>query len=172
MPERVDTDAYRNLLPSLEADFASLLTRHKEAAGRSEWSYHEFLPLGELGPTAASCLPVPDRLPFGGDGIANGSEPALVHHRSHWGPRELPRADPGIRRVWTVGGRPACDAPGELSPPVRERRPWRPRARQEGHDRGRLESHAVRAVRGNGVHRHPGGSDPRLLSLRRSCVRR
>ena len=60
MPQRVDADPYRNLLPSLEAHFASLLARHKEAAGRSEWSYHEFLPLGlgEGGARAAERSPL------------------------------------------------------------------------------------------------------------------
>ena len=54
MPEPVDADSYRNLLPSLEAQFASLLARHKEAAARSEWSYHEFLPLGDRGASPLS----------------------------------------------------------------------------------------------------------------------
>ena len=58
MPERVDADSYRNLLPSLEAQFASLLARHKEAAARSEWSYHEFLPLGDRGERAAERSPL------------------------------------------------------------------------------------------------------------------
>src|SRR5436309_13351523 len=44
MPDRVDDDRYRDLLPSLEGRFASLLARHKEAVGRTEWSYHQFLP--------------------------------------------------------------------------------------------------------------------------------
>ena len=57
MPERADSDAYRNLLPSLEVEFAALLTRHKEAAEKGEWSYHEFLPLGALQPTACELSP-------------------------------------------------------------------------------------------------------------------
>jgi acyl-[acyl-carrier-protein] desaturase len=44
MPQQVDGDRYRDLLPSLEGHFASLLARHKEAAGRAEWPYHQFLP--------------------------------------------------------------------------------------------------------------------------------
>jgi len=44
MPQQVDDDRYRDLLPSLEGHFASLLARHKEAVGRTEWSYHQFLP--------------------------------------------------------------------------------------------------------------------------------
>jgi acyl-[acyl-carrier-protein] desaturase len=44
MPQQVDDDRYRDLLPSLEGHFASLLARHNEAAGRTEWSYHQFLP--------------------------------------------------------------------------------------------------------------------------------
>jgi acyl-[acyl-carrier-protein] desaturase len=58
VPERADTDAYRNLLPSLEVEFAFLLTRHKEAAEKGAWSYHEFLPLGELRPTAREMSPI------------------------------------------------------------------------------------------------------------------
>jgi acyl-[acyl-carrier-protein] desaturase len=57
VPERADTDPYRNLLPSLEVEFASLLNRHKEAAEKGEWSYHEFLPLGALQPTACELSP-------------------------------------------------------------------------------------------------------------------
>src|SRR5215470_1379285 len=47
-------DAYRGLLPSLEPHFATLLARHKDAAARNEWSYHEFLPdeRAPLSPTA------------------------------------------------------------------------------------------------------------------------
>jgi len=45
MPHRFDDDPHRDLHPSLESKFASLLTRHKEAAGKAEWSYQQFLPL-------------------------------------------------------------------------------------------------------------------------------
>ena len=48
MPQQVDDDRYRDLLPSLEGHFASLLARHKEAAGRTEWPYHQFLPFEAL----------------------------------------------------------------------------------------------------------------------------
>ena len=44
MPQQVENDRYRDLLPSLEGHFASLLARHKESTGKSEWPYHEFLP--------------------------------------------------------------------------------------------------------------------------------
>src|SRR5213592_1632094 len=47
MPHRFD-DRYRDLLPSLEGHFASLLARHLEAAGKTEWSYHQYLPLEAL----------------------------------------------------------------------------------------------------------------------------
>jgi acyl-[acyl-carrier-protein] desaturase len=57
VPERGDSDAYRNLLPSLETEFATLLSRHREAAEKGEWSYHEFLPLGALRPTAGQLSP-------------------------------------------------------------------------------------------------------------------
>jgi len=46
-------DAYRGLLPSLEPHFATLLARHKDAAARNEWSYHEFLP-DERAPLSAT----------------------------------------------------------------------------------------------------------------------
>jgi acyl-[acyl-carrier-protein] desaturase len=58
MPEQADIDAYRNLLPCLETDFASLLARHNEAAQKGEWSYHEFLPLGEVGSGACELSPI------------------------------------------------------------------------------------------------------------------
>jgi acyl-[acyl-carrier-protein] desaturase len=58
VPEQVDADPYRSLLPSLEGHFASLLVRHKEAAAKSEWSYDEFLPLGEVGARAVELSPI------------------------------------------------------------------------------------------------------------------
>src|SRR3989442_4820472 len=45
MPHRFEADGYRDLLPSLEGHFASLLARHKEAAGKTAWTYPQFLPL-------------------------------------------------------------------------------------------------------------------------------
>src|SRR5213594_1531087 len=44
MSHRFDDDRYRDLHPSLEGHFASLLARHLEAAGKTEWSYHQYLP--------------------------------------------------------------------------------------------------------------------------------
>jgi len=46
-------DAYRGLLPSLESHFETLLARHKDAAARSDWSYHQFLP-NERAPLSAT----------------------------------------------------------------------------------------------------------------------
>src|SRR5881409_2036380 len=37
-------DSHRDLDPSLEPEFASLLSRHKEAVAKTEWSYQQFLP--------------------------------------------------------------------------------------------------------------------------------
>jgi len=37
-------DSHVDLDPSLEPHFASLLSRHKEAVAKSEWSYQQFLP--------------------------------------------------------------------------------------------------------------------------------
>src|SRR6266704_6632002 len=37
-------DSHRDLDPSLEPHFASLLSRHKEAVAKTEWSYQQFLP--------------------------------------------------------------------------------------------------------------------------------
>ena len=37
-------DTHRDLDPSLEPHFASLLSRHKEAVAKTEWSYQQFLP--------------------------------------------------------------------------------------------------------------------------------
>src|SRR5258705_11500591 len=44
MPHQPDADRYCDLLPSLENHFASLLARHQEAVGKTEWSYHQFVP--------------------------------------------------------------------------------------------------------------------------------
>jgi len=57
MTQRFDDDPYRDLYPSLEPQFAALLARHKEAAGKNEWSYHQFLPLGTF-LIASSCSPL------------------------------------------------------------------------------------------------------------------
>ena len=48
MSHRFDDDRYRDLHPSLEGHFGSLLARHLEAAGKTEWSYHQYLPLEAL----------------------------------------------------------------------------------------------------------------------------
>ena len=48
MPHQFDDDRYRDLHPSLEGQFASLLARHLDAAGKTEWSYHQYLPFGAL----------------------------------------------------------------------------------------------------------------------------
>src|SRR5205823_10840374 len=48
MPHQFDDDRYRDLHPSLEGQFASLLARHLEAAGKTEWSYHQYLPFAAL----------------------------------------------------------------------------------------------------------------------------
>src|SRR5438876_4769860 len=37
-------DSHRDLDPSLEPHFASLLSRHREAVAKTEWSYQQFLP--------------------------------------------------------------------------------------------------------------------------------
>ena len=48
MPHQFDDDRYRDLHPSLEGQFASLLARHLDAAGKTEWSYHQYLPFAAL----------------------------------------------------------------------------------------------------------------------------
>jgi len=53
MPDLVSDDPYRDLLPSLEPQFATLLARHKDAAARNEWSYHQYLP-SERAPLSAT----------------------------------------------------------------------------------------------------------------------
>ncbi len=45
MSHRLVDDLHRDLHPSLESHLALLLARHKEAAARTDWSYHQFLPL-------------------------------------------------------------------------------------------------------------------------------
>src|SRR6266700_3182206 len=39
-------DSHRDLDPSLEPEFASLLSRHKESVAKTEWSYQQFLRVG------------------------------------------------------------------------------------------------------------------------------
>src|SRR2546427_8447666 len=58
MPHRFDDDPYRDLHPSLEPQFAALLARHKEAAGKNEWSYHQFLPLTAFEPNTIERSPL------------------------------------------------------------------------------------------------------------------
>ena len=80
MSEQTATDPYCDLLPSLEPDFASLLARHKEAAEKGEWSYHEFLLQGvsELSPTAylsvETALLTEVNLPWYTTGLTGGLE--------------------------------------------------------------------------------------------------
>src|SRR5438094_2862340 len=86
MTHRFDDDPYRDLHPSLESQFAALLARHKEAAGKNEWSYHQFLPLGTseanerspLSPTAylavETALLTEVNLPWYTAGLARGLE--------------------------------------------------------------------------------------------------
>src|SRR5438132_10269548 len=44
MTDGSSDDSHRDLDPSLEPEFASLLSRHKEAVAKTEWSYQQFLP--------------------------------------------------------------------------------------------------------------------------------
>ena len=86
MTHRFDDDPYRDLHPSLESQFAALLARHKEAAGKNEWSYHQFLPLGTseanerspLSPTAylavETALLTEVNLPWYTAGLSRGLE--------------------------------------------------------------------------------------------------
>jgi acyl-[acyl-carrier-protein] desaturase len=71
---------YVDLHPSLEPEFATLLARHRDAADRMEWSYHEFLPLEAppLSPTAylavETALLTEVNLPWYTAGLARGLE--------------------------------------------------------------------------------------------------
>jgi acyl-[acyl-carrier-protein] desaturase len=58
MPHRFDDDRYRDLLPSLEGHFASLLARHKESVAKTEWSYHQFIPFEALRRDASEWPPL------------------------------------------------------------------------------------------------------------------
>src|SRR5437773_1104715 len=58
-PPRQHGDApHRDLHPSLESYFASLLARHREAAAKIEWSYHQFLPVEALRANAVERAPL------------------------------------------------------------------------------------------------------------------
>ena len=73
-------DSHLELDSSLEPHFASLLSRHREAAAKSEWSYHQFLPpeIDEqsLSPTAymavETALLTEVNLPWYTAGLAHG----------------------------------------------------------------------------------------------------
>ena len=81
-------DPRLDLHPSLEAHFSSLLARHKEAATRTEWSYHQYLPLdafranpGEMAPLSPAAhiavetaLLTEVNLPWYTAGLARGLE--------------------------------------------------------------------------------------------------
>src|SRR5881628_1458325 len=73
-------DSHRDLDPSLEPHFASLLSRHKEAVAKTEWSYQQFLPpeieKHSLSPTAymavETALLTEVNLPWYTAGLAHG----------------------------------------------------------------------------------------------------
>src|SRR2546422_702543 len=73
-------DTHRDLDPSLELHFASLLSRHKEAVAKTEWSYQQFLPpeieRQSLSPTAymavETALLTEVNLPWYTAGVAHG----------------------------------------------------------------------------------------------------
>src|SRR6266403_1463891 len=136
MTDGSSDDSHRDLDPSLEPEFASLLSRHKEAVAKTEWSYQQFLPpeieKHSLSPTAY----------MGRDGIADRGEPALVHGWPRSRPGELPGPDPGVRARLDVGGGSARDPARELPPADEKRGSGRPGALAEGHDRGGW-SHAL-----------------------------
>src|SRR6266581_1233088 len=77
--ESID-DSHRDLDPSLEPHFASLLSRHKEAVAKTEWSYQQFLPpeieKHSLSPTAymavETALLTEVNLPWYTAGLAHG----------------------------------------------------------------------------------------------------
>ena len=57
-PRQLVDDPHRDLHPSLESYFASLLARHREAAAKIEWSYHQFLPVEALRANAVERAPL------------------------------------------------------------------------------------------------------------------
>src|SRR6266567_6504764 len=75
-------DSHRDLDPSLEPHFASLLSRHKEAVAKTEWSYQQFLPpeieKHSLSPTAymavETALLTEVNLPWYTAGLSRGLE--------------------------------------------------------------------------------------------------
>src|SRR6266403_404155 len=162
MTDGSSDDSHRDLDPSLEPEFASLLSRHKEAVAKTEWSYQQFLPpeieKHSLSPTAY----------MGRDGIADRGEPALVHGWPRSRPGELPGPDPGVRARLDVGGGSARDPARELPPADEKRGSGRPGALAEGHDRGGVEPRAGRTVPGDGRHGHARGGDPHVLPVRGS----
>ena len=86
-------DTHRDLDPSLEPHFASLLSRHKEAVAKTEWSYQQFLPpeieRQSLSPTAymavETALLTEVNLPWYTAGLAHGlaSCPAPIRDFVH-----------------------------------------------------------------------------------------
>jgi acyl-[acyl-carrier-protein] desaturase len=58
MLDQPDDSVSLDLLPELEPCFSSLLARHKEAAEKGAWSYHDYLPLDALRANAADHPPL------------------------------------------------------------------------------------------------------------------
>ena len=58
MSQQLVDDRHRDLDVSLESHFASLLIRHKEAAAKTGWAYHEFLPLEAFRASAINRSPL------------------------------------------------------------------------------------------------------------------
>ena len=58
MLDHPDDGVCLDLLPELEPHFSSLLARHKEAATKAAWSYHDYLPLDSLRTNAADHPPL------------------------------------------------------------------------------------------------------------------
>ena len=59
MSQRFDDDPHLDLDRSLEPELRALLDRHKEAAARIDWSYHEFVPLDAHRTGALTEFPLP-----------------------------------------------------------------------------------------------------------------
>src|SRR5213593_2561693 len=156
-------DSHRDLDPSLEPHFASLLSRHKEAVAKTEWSYQQFLPpeieKHSLSPTAymavETALLTEVNLPWYTAGLAHGLASC---------------ADPiqEFVRVWTSEEDQHATLLESYLLLTRSGYPGARARSRKAMIAGGVEPRAGRTVPGDGLHGHARGGDPHVLPVRGS----
>jgi Fatty acid desaturase len=162
---------HRDLHSSLEPHLESLLTRHKDAAAKVDWSCHEFLPLEAFRADPRRHRPL-SRPAYTAVEMALLTEVNLPWYTAglYHGLRGCPAPIQEFVRVWTSEeDQHSTLLETYLLLSGNGSRRARPRA--QGRHCGRLEPPAGRSIRRDGLHRHPGSGDTHLLPLHRACVR-